>query len=210
MTSCLKHRKAQRGLTLIELLVTMVILGFVIATMSGALTQISQMLRISSEQTNGFLGRWTQSRALFEIIGNMVPDPTQDKPFVGAPNRIELVSLTTPEVALGRPQRLRIDIEPVKDQVNQTQLQIREIDDDAVGRSQWLASFPGSIEFRYVDQQQQEHRQWPIENGQQSQQMPTAIVLRDTGSQEAVVRIAGYMGPINPSNRLGQAFLGQP
>ena len=38
----------QRGLTLIELLVTMVLLGFIVALMSGAFVQIAQKLRISS------------------------------------------------------------------------------------------------------------------------------------------------------------------
>lgn len=205
------QRAKQQGLTLIELLVTMVILGFVIATMSGALTQISQMLRISAEQTSGFLGRWTQSRALYDIVANMTLDPTQDQPFTGTPNRIDLISLTTPNAPLGQPQRLRLLLGPVKDQSNQTQLQVSELDADATPEDpQWLASFQGRIEFRYIDKQQQEHRQWPINNGQQTQQMPSAIVLRDSDSQALVVRMAGYMGPVNPANQLGQALLGRP
>ena len=205
------QRDSQQGLALIELLVTMVILGFVIATMSGALTQISQMLRISAEQTNGFLGRWTQSRALYDIIANMTPDPTQDEPFTGTPNRIELVSLSAPNTPLGQPKQLRLVLDPVKGQANQTQLQVSELGANPTpAEPKWLASFQGRIEFRYIDNQQQEHRQWPINNGQQSQQMPSAIVLRDSDSRTLVVRMAGYMGPINPANQLGQALLGRP
>jgi prepilin-type N-terminal cleavage/methylation domain-containing protein len=205
-------RAQQRGLTLIELLVTMVILGFVVATLSGALTQISQMLRISAEQTNGFLGRWTQTRALFDIVANMVPDPTQDEPFKGTPTRIELVSLSTPETPLGQPRRLRLTLGPVKDQPRQTQIDISELDTDsaAPAQPQWLANFEGRVEFRYLDKQQKEHSQWPVNNGQQTQQMPTAIVLRDTDQQASVIRMAGYMGPINPGNTIGQIMLGRP
>jgi general secretion pathway protein J len=205
------RRTNQQGLTLIELLVTMVILGFVIATMSGALNQISQMLRISAEQTNGFLGRWTQSRALFDIVANMTLDPTLDQPFTGNPNRMDLVSLATPNAPLGQPQRLRLQLDPVKDQANQTQLQVSELDADAAASApQWLADFQGRIEFRYIDRQQQEHSQWPINNGQQTQKIPSAIVLRDSASQALVVRMVGYMGPVNPTNQLGQALLGRP
>lgn len=205
-------RAQQQGLTLIELLVTMVILGFVVATLSGALTQISQMLRISSEQTNGFLGRWTQSRALFDIVANMVPDPTQDEPFKGTPTRIELVSLSTPDSPLGQPRRLRLTLGPVKDQPRQTQIDISELDADASApvQPQWLASFDGRVEFRYVDKQQKEHGQWPIANGQQSQQLPSAILLRDSDRPETVIRMAGYMGPISSGNSIGQLMLGRP
>lgn len=208
----MKNRRLQNGLTLIELLVTMVILGFVIATLSGALTQISQMLRISSEQTNGFLGRWTQSRALFDIVTNMVPDPTLDEPFKGTGQSIELVSLASLEGPLGPPKRLRLTLRPVKDQSNDTQIELSDIELEAVNPAppQWLANFSGRLEFRYLDKQQQEHRTWPIKNGQQTQQMPTGVVLRDTDKQETIVRMAGYLGPINPDNQMGQLMLGRP
>lgn len=200
----------QQGLTLIELLVTMVILGFVIATLSGALTQISQMLRISTEQTNGFLARWTQSRALFDIIGNMVPNPTQDQPFKGTPTSIELVSLASPDTSLGPPKRLRLVLDPVKDQANKTQVQLSDLESaNPAADSQMLASFQGRIEFRYLDKQQTEHSQWPVNNGQQTQQLPSAIVLRDTGRQESLIRMMGYMGPVNPNNSIGQLMLGR-
>jgi prepilin-type N-terminal cleavage/methylation domain-containing protein len=210
MTSAAK----QQGLTLIELLVTMVILGFVIATLSGALTQISQMLRISSEQTNGFLGRWTQSRALFDIVANMVPDPTQDQAFKGTPTRIELVSLTAPDAPIGQPRRLRLSLGPVKDQPRQTQLQISEFDDNGKTSiqepAQWLANFEGRVEFRYIDKQQKEPGQWPVDHGQQTQQLPTAILMRDTDRPETVIRMAGYMGPTQSGNSIGQLLMGRP
>ena len=50
----MKQAHQQRGLTLIELLVTVVILSFTVALMSGAFGQIAQMLRVSTEHSNGF------------------------------------------------------------------------------------------------------------------------------------------------------------
>ena len=44
----MRRGNTQHGLTLIELLVTVVILSFTVALMSGAFSQIAQMLRIST------------------------------------------------------------------------------------------------------------------------------------------------------------------
>ena len=93
--------KNQRGLTLIELLVTMVLLGFVVALMSGAFVQIAQMLRISSEHGNGFSGRWTQSRGLQDAVANMLPDPAYDIPLVGSSARMTFTTLALPPLADG-------------------------------------------------------------------------------------------------------------
>ena len=200
----------QRGLTLIELLVTMVILGFVITTLSGALSQISQMLRISSEQTHGFLGRWTQSRAIFDIVANMALDPTLDEPFKGAPERMELVSLSSPDAPVGEPRRLLLVLEPGQDRTEPvTRIKLTDLDAiPPVSNAQLLTAFKGRLEFRYLDKQQREHSQWPVSNAQQTQKLPSAVVLRDTGRQQILVRMAAYPGQVNPPNSIGQALLG--
>ena len=59
----MKQAHQQRGLTLIELLVTVVILSFTVALMSGAFGQIAQMLRDA--------GPW----------GQMFPEPLFDGHF---------------------------------------------------------------------------------------------------------------------------------
>ena len=207
----MKSLGKQQGLTLIELLVTMVIMGFVMATLSGAMTQISQMLRISTEQSNGFLNRWTQSRALYDIVANMVADPTQDQPFKGTPKLIELVSIATPDAPMGPPKRLSIQLASDKNQINQTFIQLYDLEDtNTKAPHLTLASFQGRIEFRYLDKEQKEHSLWPVNNGQQTQQLPSAVLIRDMDKQDALIRIAGYMGPINPGNPMGQLMLGRP
>jgi prepilin-type N-terminal cleavage/methylation domain-containing protein len=207
----------QRGMTLIELLVTMVILGFVIATLSGALTQISQMLRISTEQSGSFLGRWSQSRVLQDIVGNMALDPSLDQAFQGNASRFELVSLSAPDAPAGAPRRMQLTLQPAPGKPGHTQLFIRQLDPAGTNQGpnnpsnnepQWLAEYPGRIAFYYLDKQHQEHPEWPIRNGQQSQALPSAILLKDSDSQQAVVKAAGYPGPINPPSNLGQVLMG--
>jgi prepilin-type N-terminal cleavage/methylation domain-containing protein len=209
---CTPTAKRQRGMTLIELLVTMVILGFVIATLSGALTQISQMLRISTEQSGGFLGRWSQSRVFQDIIGNMALDPSLDQAFQGSASRLELVSLSSPDAPAGAPRRMQMTLQPAPDKPGRTQLFIREINPaDTSQRNtepQWLAEYTGRIAFYYVDKQHREHAEWPIRNGQQAQALPSAILLKDSDSQQTVVKAAGYLGPINPPSNLGQVLMG--
>lgn len=202
----------QKGLTLVELLVTMVIFGFMIATLSGALSQISQMMRISSEQTNGFLGRWSHSRALHDIVGNMVLDPTLDEPFVGTASSLELVSLTTLHTAMGRPERLRITLEQDGRNPHVTDLRIAVVaaKADAMNPAQWVTRFDGPVRFGFLDEQQEEHRQWPPANGLVKQKLPTAILVQPDGEAKPFLRLSGYAGPVNPANSLGRLLLGQP
>lgn len=211
----MKRLTRQNGLTLVELLVTMVIFGFVIATLSGALSQISQMMRISSEQTNGFLGRWSHSRALHDIIGNMVLDPTLEEPFVGTAGRIELVSLTTLHTALGKPERLRITLEQDIRNPRHTDLKVISLTPDPEGRpdadaAQWVTRFEEPVEFSYLDQQQEAHREWPPSHGLQKQKLPTAVLVQPLGQAQPFLRLSGYGGPVNPANSVGRAMLGQP
>ena len=208
-------RTRQSGLTLVELLVTMIIFGFVIATLSGALSQISQLMRISSEQTNGFLGRWSHSRALHDIIGNMVIDPELDEPFTGTTNRIDLVTLTTLHVALGRPERLRITLEPDKNNPRHTVLKVADLAPQVSARSeggagQWVTRFDGEVEFRYLDHQDEAHQQWPPANDLQKQKLPTAVLVQAVGQGQSFVRLSGYGGPVNPTKSVGLMLFGQP
>ena len=107
-----QSKQKSKGLTLIELLVTVVILSFTVAILSGAFNQISQILRISSEQSNGFPARWSQSRALYDLVGNMVIDPTREKAFKGNHESIETVSLAVPESQPGIAHPFKLVIKP--------------------------------------------------------------------------------------------------
>lgn len=197
----------QRGLTLIELLVTVVILSFTVALMSGAFGQIAQMLRVSTEHSNGFLGRWNQSRALYDMVANMVIDPTLEKPFTGQYQQLDMVTLALPDGPPGAARPARLQLKPATDTDNSTDLTLQNPAAPSSTPPLKLARLPGRLEFRFVDHQGQEHAQWPPNGVADYRPMPSAIVLKDTNSQRAIVRAAAYEGSLTPKNNaIAQAF----
>jgi general secretion pathway protein J len=199
----------QQGLTLIELLVTMVLLSFIVALMSGAFVQISQMLRISSEHGNGFSGRWVQSRALNDIVANMVADPALPIPLTGAPNRIALTTLVLPPNAKGIAQRATLDLRTDNNGITILQLErAQELGSRSEDKTFELARFEGRLKFFYLDAKNQEHMQWPPSGATQLDKLPSAIGLRDATRQDTLVQIAHYEGtPVAKANNgLGVMF----
>ena len=200
--------KRQSGLTLIELLVTMVLLGFVVALMSGAFVQIAQMLRISSEHGNGFSGRWTQSRAMQDMVANMLPDPAFDVPLVGKSGEFTFSTLAMPPTANGVAQRATLVLKTsafVSDAQTTTAIQLSPAI-LATGKTDQLpfevASYKGRLIFVYVDAKGLEHRQWPPAGTLQTDKLPSAIGLRDESQQGSLVQMARYEGILS-SKRSG-------
>ncbi len=200
--------RKQGGLTLIELLVTVVILSFTVALMSGAFGQIAQMLRVSTEHSNGFLSRWTQSRALYDMVANMVVDPTLERPFVGGYEELDMVTLAYPEGPTGTPRAAHLFLTPSNDgDTTSTELQLKNPNTRDNQPAIKLARLPGRLEFRFVDHLGQEHPQWPPTGMAASRPMPSAVLLKDTNSQRTVVRAAAYEGRLTPKNNaIAQAF----
>ncbi len=188
----------------------MVLLGFVVALMSGAFVQIAQMLRISSEHGNGFSGRWTQSRALQDIVANMVADPSLDAPVTGTATRLTITSLSIPPVASGTAQRatLELRINNAASGESTTVLELPALA-DALPSTQdkpfELARYNGRLRFIYLDHKGVEHRQWPALGTTQPEKMPVAIGLRDESEQNGLVQIAHYEGALSAKQGSGLA-----
>ncbi|ART50784.1 hypothetical protein CBP34_02615 [Acidovorax carolinensis] len=203
----MKQGNQQHGLTLIELLVTVVILSFTVALMSGAFGQIAQMLRVSTEHSNGFLGRWNQSRALYDMVANMVIDPTLDKPFTGQHLQLDMVTLAFPDGSPGAARPARVLLKPTNNTDNSTDLQLEGPSDPSSQPVMRLARLPGRLEFRFIDHRGQEHAQWPPSGVSEFRPMPSAVLLIDTNSQRTIVRAAAYEGNLTPKNNdIAQAF----
>jgi general secretion pathway protein J len=195
----MKRKVTQQGLTLIELLVTMVLLGFVVALMSGAFVQIGQMLRVSAEHGNGFSGRWTQSRTLQEMIANMVPDPAIETPLVGLTTRMTFSTLATPLNANGTAQRISLELRTssyVAGTSPSTTLHLFEasIPSNQQNNPFELARYDGRLVFMYIDAQGKEHRQWPAQGASTPYKLPKAIGLLDESRQGKLTQIAHYEG----------------
>lgn len=200
--------KNQRGLTLIELLVTMVLLGFVVALMSGAFVQIAQMLRISSEHGNGFSGRWTQSRGLQDAVANMLPDPAYDIPLVGSSARMTFTTLALPPLADGVARRAKLILKTnafAPDAQTITKVELSNVSDSTDQPDQAsfeVAAYTGRLIFVYVDAKGVEHRQWPPAGSIQTDKLPSAVGLRDESQQGSLVQMAHYEGTLS-SKRTG-------
>ena len=204
-----QSKQKSKGLTLIELLVTVVILSFTVAILSGAFNQISQILRISSEQSNGFPARWSQSRALYDLVGNMVIDPTREKAFKGSHESIEAVSLAVPENQPGIAHPFKLVLKPSKDSEQFSDLLL--VPPTTLGSEQIqplrLARFEGRVEFRFVDHLAAEHTHWPPDGTNSLRPMPSAVAVKSTDGRRNLMRVAAYEGPLSPANRsLTQAF----
>lgn len=207
-----RQLQKQQGLTLIELLVTMVILGMVISTLSGALSQISGMIRISSEQSAGFLNRWTQQRALYDILSNMVLDPTQTPPFQGSPSQLQLTSLSTPQQTASAPKRLKVSLQINPHNSSQSLLTWQDVTDPERHSDNKpapaMAVFSAGVEFRYLDQNQNQHLQWPPLSQGKANQLPHAVLIMDPKQSTALIRIAAHMGAVNPETNAGTLLRG--
>ncbi len=202
----MKTLARQSGLTLIELLVTVVILSFTVALMSGAFGQIAQMLRISTEHSNGFLGRWNQSRALHDMVANMVIDPNLEQPFTGRPEQLDMVTLAIPNGPPGVPRPARLLLKSAEGQEG-TDLLLDASAPRGGSAALRLTRFPGRLEFRYVDRQGEEHLQWPPLGLTANRPMPSGVVLRDVANQRTIVRAAAFEGDLQPKNNaIAQAF----
>lgn len=207
----MKSWRGQQGVTLIELLVTVVILGFAVALMSGAFNQIAQMLRISSDHNNAFLGRWTQSRALYDVVSNLAIDPALAKPFVGQPEQMDLVSSALPNAqpGLARPARLYLKRSRLADdEGTATELWIEAKDAQGTSAPLRLASFSGGVEFVFVDHAGREFAQWPPNGVAQYRALPSSVLLKESASGRMLVRAATFEGPMDPpgNNAIAKAF----
>lgn len=203
----MRGQRCQHGMTLIELLVTVVILGFAVGIMSGAFSQIAQMLRVSTEQSNGFLGRWNQSRALYDMVSNMVIDPALEQPFSGQPMQLDMVTLALPDGPRGVARRARLRLNPSQTDDDSTDLLLENPAAADKPSPIALTRFPDRLEFRFVDHKGQEHTQWPPSGTAVYRALPSAILIRQVDGNRLVVRMAAYEGNLSlNNNNMAKAF----
>ncbi|MDM0033333.1 prepilin-type N-terminal cleavage/methylation domain-containing protein [Variovorax sp. J22P271] len=190
----------QSGFTLIELLVTIVILGFVIGVMSSAFTQVAQILRVAAESGGGFQERWLRTRALQELVSNLVLTEHSSSRLTGTADAFDCLTLASPLAAPGAPQRVHVTLEPVSlpDGRTGTDLSVRTV--DRVGtKSQEAATrwvrWPGSLRFSYIDRAGKEYVSWPpAEN--RADELPSELLVRPAADDKVLVRTAIFEGAL--------------
>lgn len=195
-------------MTLIELLVTLIVLSFTITLISGALGQISQMLKVTATESYGFLDRLNKSRALQDLFANMQLDPTLEKSFSGVGNKMEFVSTALPNIPRGAPQPIQVKIEKVVDENEQFALVLKHGTGDHE-KEMVLSRYDREISFIFIDSSHKEYYQWPPNGYLKSQILPNAVLIREKLGKQTVLKKVNFEGKLdkNPSS-FEELFIG--
>lgn len=181
----------QHGMTLIELLVSLVILGFVVTIMSGAFFQVSQVVRIAESVNGQFQPQWVRAHALTDLVGNLVLLPNVEHPFKGDSLGFEGHSISLPQSDWGNVQQFRSKLE--NREHGGMDLTVIVGDEKPVVIASW--DIPIKLEYLAVDGSSQS--MWPP-FGKASNEMPMGVVVRAASGEQLVQMVAPYFGKRKP------------
>jgi prepilin-type N-terminal cleavage/methylation domain-containing protein len=181
--------KSSRGLTLVEMLVAMVILGFMLALVSQAVQQVSQLVRAAEAATRTITGGWAGAWALQPTLSNLVwPLEKQADGFKGTPTRIEGFSnapLSGTSVGV-QPFVLELrrgSSDPPQTEVWGTSEGLRP----GATSTQLVARLDGAVAFAYANATGARSPVWPALTSQSGEAdpigLPHAVVLQAPDGQ---------------------------
>ncbi len=205
----------QAGLTLVELLVSMLILGFVLTLVSEVVFQVAQISRSAQAVTAKLSTRWSGGWAATAVISNLVApkEVPDDQLFLGGSSRLS--GYTT---QYGAPENLGVrafafELRPAREAATRSDLVA--IDGDAFGTpaaESLIATFDGRVEFAFVDAAGVITPVWPavtVAASRDAASLPSAVIVRDRGSQNAVMWY-GFQGETIRSAIQGNPFAPAP
>lgn len=188
----------QSGMTLIELLVSLVILGFVVTIMSGAFFQISQVVRIAETVNGQFQPKWVRLHALTDLVGNLVLPLNIEHPFQGDALGFEGYSLSLPQSDWGNVQQFRTKL--ANRDHGGMELTVLVGDEKPVVIASW--DIPIKLEYLAADGSSQS--MWPP-FGKASNEMPMGVVVRASSGEQLVQMVAPYFGKRKPERSAADA-----
>ncbi len=185
--------QAERGLTLVEMLVAMVILGFMLTLVSQAVQQVSQLVRAAEATTRTITGGWAGAWALQPTLSNLVwPIEQLDDGFKGTASRID--GFTNAPISGTNKGVQAFSLELRRNPTVRGQTEVwASSDSKRLGdsRAQLVASLDGVTEFAFVDQNGSLSPVWPPltskATGSDEVALPNAVVLRRVDSGTAVM-----------------------
>lgn len=201
MTTRPFHSRVKRGLTLVEMLVALVILGFVLTLVAQAVQQVSQLVRAAETTTRAITGGWSGAWVLQPTLANLVlPVEKYESGFKGRSERIEAFSArpldgsTTGvkafalELRRAAQNRAEGGLEGGPKSGQTTEIWATHGTDQPVQAStQMVAQLDGLLEFVYVDEAGLLSPVWPPASGLPvvlpDLVLPSAIGLRRVDSQ---------------------------
>ncbi|MET3119123.1 general secretion pathway protein J [Undibacterium sp. GrIS 1.8] len=195
--------RSQTGLTLIELLVSLVILGFVVVIMSGAFFQVAQVVRIAENVNGQFQSQWIRVNSLKDLVSNLVLPENVEKPFHGDSTGFEAYSLSLPNNDWGNLQKFQVKL--TSGRSGKTDLLVMTDD----GQSVVIGSWDTSMQFEYLMVDGTTSAIWPP-MGKVVDDMPRGVVVRANSGDRLLQTVAVYDGmrkiEPNTKNEMGKLF----
>ena len=183
----------QRGMTLIELMVTLLIVSLVAAVITQALVQIARIERLLEGGQLGAMADSVRAEWVRDAFGALLPgEAGLDERLTGSPNEVTGLSADAPQLPLPGLARVRFRL-VFQERTDTTELQL---DDPALAPagssmpSRVLLAWPGRFgRFRYLDAQGSWQDSWSSPPGSATPAMPLAIAL-ETGLPGLPILIA--------------------
>ena len=185
LSRCSTHAP-QSGLTLIELLVSLVILGFVVTIMSGAFFQVAQVVRVAEKVNGEFQPQWVRLNALTVLVANLALPADNLQPFVGNSVGFEGFSLSLPQGDWGNVQAFSVKLVPAK---QGSELTVAASEGKPLVVAAW--STPMVLEYLTLDGSVQSV--WPP-FGKTVDLVPSGVVVRSASGARRVQLVAPYAG----------------
>lgn len=180
----MRRARHQSGLTLVELLVSMLILGFVLTLVSQAVFQVSQITRTAQNATADLTGRWAGGWTVGPLLANLVApsEALAGKAFEGSPNRLSGFTTLPPDGSQTgvKPFTLELVTSPDGNTTTAMRATPSAAGTDRPG-SDTVANFAGRAEFAYLDASGQLQAQWPpvsVSATREPDELPLAVVVR--------------------------------
>lgn len=189
--------RRQRGLTLVELLVSLLIMGFVLTLVSQAIYQVAQVARSAQEVGEDLAGRWAGGWAAAPVIANLVApiESPVGEAFVGSPARLAGYSTQPPFGTDSGVRRFALELR-LGDDARSSELVASEPGEFGRAVDQAvIARFDARAEFGYRDASGTLSPVWPAVTvrGGETPELPAAVLVLERGTQR-ILAMYGFQG----------------
>lgn len=177
-----------RGLTLVELLVSMVILSLVMTLVAQAVYQVGQIVRVADESVIRIGERWRSGWSAQPVLLNLTaPREAGDRPLDGSPTKITGYTTQPPDGSDQGVQAFTLALQ--RDGSSSTTLTYAAVSTSAAASPQTVARWPGRLEFRYQGPNGQRTEQWPpwTRPARDTALLPNAVLLVEADSGAVVL-----------------------
>ena len=185
------ERCGTRGFTLLEMLVTLVVVSMIVAVMRQALAQLARIEQLLAGAQLRSVASSLRAEWVRSAIESLLPGRRDsDERLRGDQHELRGLSADVPQLPAPGLSRLHLRL-VFQDSSGLNELQMQLPTNDPLSSS-WivLLSWPGREgQFRYLDRGQTWHDQWPPALASDDEPLPVAIAL-ETGLPEVRALIA--------------------